>query len=348
MLPVGFASSVANGDEPPSPPSPAAGVSPSVVALELVAQSSGEARARLVLPFTDEARSDWHYTPRQRSGVPYKDMNTAQRQATNALLRTALSAPGLDKVHAIMALEIALRELETSGSSRRDPENYAIAIYGTPARQGAPWGFRLEGHHLSLHFTVQNDAFISSLPQFMGSNPALVPNDSKAGPKKGTRVLAEEEDLARALMSALDPKARAVAHFDTRTYGDIVTRNARSVDPLAPVGVKLADLPPAEQASLLRLISAFASHLRPELSRERIERVRAGGLDTIRFGWAGPLERGKPFYYRIQGARFLIELDNSGANHIHSVWRDFDKDWGRDVLGEHYAGSGKAHGHSAD
>jgi hypothetical protein len=114
------------------------------------------------------------------------------------------------------------------------------------------------------------------------------------------------------------------------------------------VGVKLSDLPPAEQASLLRLINAFASHLRPELSRERIERVRAGGLDSIRFGWAGPLERGKPFYYRIQGARFLIELDNSGGNHIHSVWRDFAGDWGRDVLGEHYAGSGKAHGHSAD
>jgi hypothetical protein len=167
-------------------------------------------------------------------------------------------------------------------------------------------------------------------------------------PKKDTRVLAEEEDQARALLAALNPTARAAAVFDTRTYGDIVTRNARSIDPLAPVGVRFADLASGEQARLLRLISAFASHLRPELSERRLQRVRAGGLDSIRFGWAGPTERGKPFYYRIQGPRFLIELDNSGGNHIHTVWRDFDGDWGRDVLGEHYAGSGKAHGHSAD
>jgi hypothetical protein len=344
-LPFVFASA-ASGAEPAGsagPPVP----SPAAAALELITLTPADARARLLQPNTFEARSDWNYTPRERSGIPYKEMNPAQRQAANALLRTALSAPGLDKVHAIMALEIALREMETF-SSRRDPENYAVAIFGTPAAQGAAWGFRLEGHHISLHFTLQNEAFISTLPQFLGANPALVPQDSKGGPKKNTRVLGELEDLARALLSALDPKARAVAVFDTRTYGDIVTRNARSLDPLAPVGIRFGELPSAEQASLLRLISAFASHLRPELSRERLERVRAGGLDTIRFGWAGPLERGKPFYYRIQGSKFLIELDNSGGNHIHSVWRDFAGDWGRDVLGEHYTGSGKAHGHSAD
>src|SRR5688572_11585318 len=118
---------VASGAAPP--PSPAA------AALELLSLTPAEARARLLQPFTNEARSDWHYTPRQRSGIPYKEMNSAQHQAANGLLRTALSAPGLDKVHAIMALEIALREIEASGS-RRDPENYAIAIFGTPARQG--------------------------------------------------------------------------------------------------------------------------------------------------------------------------------------------------------------------
>lgn len=345
MLPFALTSSVSLAG-PPSPPAPPE-LSPAAAALELIRLTPREARARLLQPFTEEARSDWHYTPRTRSGVPYKEMSAEQRRASSALLRTALSAPGLDKVHAIMALEIALRQLETFGS-RRDPENYALAIFGTPAAQGAAWGFRLEGHHLSLHFTVRDDGFVSTLPQFLGANPALVPDDTKGGPKKGTRVLAELEDLARDLMAALDPKARAAAHFDTRTYGDIVTRNARSLDPLAPVGVRSSDLPPAEQATLLRLVSAFASHLRPELAERRLERVRAGGLDSIRFGWAGPLERGKPFYYRIQGSRFLIELDNSGGNHIHSVWRDFEGDWGRDVLGEHYTGSGKAHGHSAD
>jgi hypothetical protein len=344
-LPFAFGNA-ASGAEPGVPPG-GPPRSPAAAALELVNATPTDARARLLQPFTDEARSDWHYTPRARSGIPYKEMTPAQRQAANALLRTALSAPGLDKVHAIMALEIALREMEAP-SSRRDPENYALAIFGTPAAQGAAWGFRLEGHHISLHFTLQNDGFVSTLPQFLGANPATVPRDIEGGPKKDTRVLAEQEDLARGLMTALEPKARAVALFDTRTYGDIVTRNARSLDPLAPVGVRFADLPAAEQASLLRLISAFASHLRPDLSQRRLESVRAGGLDSVRFGWAGSLERGKPFYYRIQGAKFLIELDNSGGNHIHSVWRDFEGDWGRDVLGEHYKGSGKAHGHSAD
>jgi hypothetical protein len=333
-LAAGFAAA-----EPPPP-------SPSAAALELVRLMSGEARAKLMQPFTDEARSDWHYTPRQRTGIAYREMNDAQRKATTALLRTALTASGADKVHAIMQLEIALRELETFGSSR-DPENYAVAIFGTPSAAAGAWGFRLEGHHLSLHFTLDGNRFVSTLPQFMGANPALVPHDiAKGGPPKGTRVLAEEEDLARSLVTQLKGPAQTAAIFDQRTYGDIATRNAAKLDPLDPVGVKFGALAAGEQAQLLRLIQAFAQHLRPELSDARLARVRAGGLDSIRFGWAGSLERGKPFYYRIQGATFLIELDNSGGNHIHSVWRDFDGDWGRDVLGEHYSGAGKAHGHT--
>jgi hypothetical protein len=338
-LPISLAAAVAGAESPPPP-------SPSAAALELVRLTSGDARAKLLQPFTDEARSDWHYTPRRRTGVAYRDMNDAQRKATTALLRTALTVSGIDKVHAIMQLEIALRELETFGSSR-DPENYAVAIFGTPSAAGGAWGFRLEGHHLSLHFTLVGDRFVSTLPQFMGANPALVPRDiAKGGPPQGTRVLAEEEDLARALLASLQGPARAAAIFDQRTYGDIVTRNAEKLDPLAPVGVKFSALGGSEQAQLLRLIQAFAQHLRPELSDARLARVRQGGLDSIRFGWAGSIERGKPFYYRIQGATFLIELDNSGGNHIHSVWRDFDGDWGRDVLGEHYSRASTAHGHA--
>lgn len=332
-----------------APPAPPASPSASTAALELMRLVSGEARAALLQPFTDEARSDWHYTPRRRTGIAYRDMNDGQRQAATALLRTALTAAGIDKVHAIMQLEIALRELETFNTSRRDPENYALAIFGAPAAAGSAWGFRLEGHHLSLHFTLEGDRFVSTLPQFMGSNPAQVPHDiAKGGPKQGTRVLAEEEDLARALLASLRGPARAAALFDSRTYGDIVTRNAAKLDPLAPVGVQFSALGAGEQAQLLRLLQAFAQHLRPELADARLARVRASGLDSIRFGWAGSTERGKPFYFRVQGATFLIELDNSGGNHIHSVWRDFEGDWGRDVLRDHYSGASRAHGHAGE
>ncbi|HEU4578964.1 MAG TPA: DUF3500 domain-containing protein [Polyangiaceae bacterium] len=320
--------------------------SASRAALLLQQSTAAGARKQLDQPFSDAARSDWHYVPRSRAGIAWRDMNAQQREATTQLLRSALSDAGVDKVHAVMALEIALRELETFGS-HRDPGNYALALFGTPGSGEQPWGWRIEGHHLSLHFTLQGDRYLSTLPQFMGANPALVPRDiAKGGPKQGTRVLAQEEDLARQLMAALPERERALALFDQRPYGDIVTRNAQKLDPLTPVGVAWPQLPAAEQALLLRLVRAFAEHLRPELVEQRLERVRAGGLDSLRFGWAGSLTRGEAFYFRIQGATFLIELDNSGGNHIHSVWRDFEGDWGRDVLAEHYRGSaGTGHVH---
>jgi hypothetical protein len=329
--------------------------SASRAALELQQATPATDRKQLDQPFSDAARSDWHYVPRSRVGVAWRDMNAKQRQATTQLLRSALSDAGVDKVHAVMALEIALRELEGSGS-RRDPGNYALALFGVPApaspavgAREQPWGWRIEGHHLSLHFTLEGDRYLSTLPQFMGANPALVPRDiEKGGPKQGTRVLAQEEDLARQLMAALPERERAVALFEQRPYGDIVTRNAQKLNPLTPVGVAWPQLPAAEQALLLRLVRSFAEHLRPELVDQRLQRVRAGGLDSLHFGWAGSLTRGEPFYFRIQGATFLIELDNSGGNHIHSVWRDFEGDWGRDVLAEHYRGAaGTGHVHRA-
>jgi hypothetical protein len=319
--------------------------SATLAARQLIEATPQAARPRLEQPFTDEARSNWHYVPRSRVGIPWGEMSVAQQQASTALLRTALTSAGLDKVRAVMALEIALRELEASGS-RRDPGNYAIAIYGSPSGPTSHWGFRLEGHHLSLHFTLQGDRYVATLPQFMGANPALVPRDiQKGGPRQGTRVLGAEEDLARGLLGSLSAAQRATAVFDTHTYGDIVTRNAAELSPLSPVGVRFGELAAAQQAALLQLISAFAQHLQPELLEARLARVRAAGLPAIRFGWAGATEPGKPYYFRIQGPSFLIELDNSGGNHIHSVWRDFTGDWGRDILGEHYA-SAPGHGHS--
>lgn len=307
-------------------------------ALALIQATTKDEQKKLLQPFTDAARSDWSYVPRRRAGISWKEMSRAQRDATTALLRTALSDAGLDKVRAVMALEIALRELETFGFSR-DPENYAVAIFGTPGPAPARWGWRIEGHHLSLHFTLEGDRHIATLPQFFGANPARVPRDIDGGPKKDARVLASEEDLARQLMAALSEPQRKLALFASEPYGDIVSRSAARLSPLTPVGIRLGELPAAVQAMLLKLITAFAEHLRPELAEARLTRVRAGGLDDIRFGWAGPSKPGEPYYYRIQGKTFLIELDNSGGNHIHSVWRDFEGDWGRDILREHYAGS---------
>ncbi len=290
--------------------------------------------------FSVEARSNWHYTPRSRDGLAWRAMSPAQREATTALLRSALSEPGLAKVRALMSLEIALRELETFGQSR-DPDNYAIALYGQPAADAAAaWGWRIEGHHLSLHFSLNGDRVVASLPQFFGANPAQVPRDIAGGPRKGFRQLGDEEEGAFEWLASLSPAQRRIAVFDARPFGDIVSRNAARVSPLATVGLPFADMNAAQQAGVLNLITTFAEHLRPEWAEARTARVRAGGLESIRFGWAGSGIRGEPYYFRIQGATFLIEFDNSGGNHIHSVWRDFQGDWGRDVLADHYRRAG--------
>lgn len=313
-------------------------------AVELIDRTPEDQRARLLQPFSDVARSDWHYTPRSRAGVPFKDMSAAQRDAGQKLLAAALSDEGLTKVRAVIALEIALRELETFPFSR-DPENYAFAVFGTPDAS-APWGWRIEGHHLSLHFTLAGGKVVATLPQFVGANPAQVPKDIAGGPRRGARAMAEEEDRAFELLRSLSPAQRKAAVFSEQSYGEIVTRNAAKVDPLEPAGIAFRDLDRAQQALLLRVVEAFAGLVEPALAEQRLARVRAGGLDSIRFGWAGATEPRQPYYYRIQGPGFLIELDNRGGNHIHSVWRDFDGDWGRDVLREHYRRSaGTAHRH---
>jgi hypothetical protein len=307
----------------------------SAAARALLEATPAAQRPELLRPFTLEARGDWHYTPRSRPGIAFKAMEDAQRQAAQQLLAAALSQPGLVKVQAIIALEIALRELETFGLSR-DPENYALALFGMPDA-ASPWGWRIEGHHLSLHFTLADGQVVATLPQFLGANPAQVPRDiGSKGPRKDQRALGEEEDRAFALLAALSPAQRRQAIFSERPFGDIVTRNAAQLDPLAPVGVAFNAMDAAQQALLLRIVESLASVAEASLAQQRLERVRAGGLDSIRFGWAGATERGQPHYWRIQGVRFLIEWDNSGGNHIHNVWRDFEGDWGRDVLGEHY------------
>lgn len=317
---------------------------PVAAARRLIDSTPVAQRAELLQPFTDAARSDWHYTPRRRDGLAWKAMSAAQRDATTALMRTALNERGLDKVRALMALEIALRELEAFGFTR-DPENYAVAIYGEPGAGG--WGWRIEGHHLSLHFSLDGERYVSTLPQFFGANPAEVPREVGGGaPRAGFRLLGNEEDLARQWLASLDTAQRGRAVFDARTYGDIVSRNAPRAKPLDAVGLPFGEMDAAQQAQVLKLIGAFADHLQPELAQARLARVRAAPLETVRVGWAGSTQPRQPHYFRIQGANFLIEFDNSGGNHIHSVWRDFDGDFGRDVLREHYGrAEGSAHRH---
>lgn len=300
------------------------------------------ARAKVKRDFTDPDRLDWHFTPRSRNGVAFKELDAKGREAIHVLLRQALSATGYRKAVNIIELEIVLREIETFGLMR-DPERYHLTIYGKPDRKAA-WGWRFEGHHLSLNFTLAGDRMAADTPSFFGANPAEV----RKGAKKGLRVLAAEEDEARALLAMLSEEQRREAVFESRTYGDIVTGNAGKVDPLNPVGIPASKLDGKQRAQLLKLVETYAAAFEPGLAQARLARVREGGVEAIRFGWAGSTDRGQRHYYRVQGPLFLIEYDASqnDGNHIHTVWRDFNGDFGRDLLKLHYeATKGSPHKH---
>lgn len=293
---------------------------------------STEQRAKAVFAINDAERENWHFVPRAREGLPFKEMTTTQQALTLALLRTGLSHAGYRRAEETISLELVLKELE-GGAARRDPTLYYITLFGSPSGNKS-WGWRFEGHHLSFNFTVVDGHHVAFAPSFIGSNPAEVPS----GPRKGERVLAEEDDLGRAFMKSLTAAQRKSAIFSEKAPVDIFTSNQKKVSPLSPAGLSFSDLNPSQRDALIALIKLYVGRWRPELASETFEEITRAGLDNLTFAWAGGLERGDGNYYRIQGPTFLIEFDNvqNGANHIHTTFRDFEGDFGRDLLQEHY------------
>ncbi|HSB12262.1 MAG TPA: DUF3500 domain-containing protein [Blastocatellia bacterium] len=294
---------------------------------------SPDQRARATFGFEDEQRFDWHFIPRPRKGIPFKDLDPVQRLLGNALLSSGLGQRGLIRVATIMSLDAILRELEQGSGPVRDPELYFLSLFGD-SRSSKPWGWRLEGHHVALNFTLVEGKTISSTPAFLGANPAEV----LQGARKGLRALAPEEDLARQLIKSLDDKQRAQAVVSEKAPSDILSTNLRKAEPLKPAGLAASKLGQKQQEILMTLLGEYASRHAPDIAAERSDRVRSAGLGSIFLAWAGGFEKGQPHYYRIQGPSFLVEYDNiqNNANHIHTVWRDFTSDFGADLLALHY------------
>lgn len=284
-----------------------------------------------MFPMDASERENWHYVPRSRKGVPLGDMTDAQRKLARQLLAAGLSQRGQLQVEAIIALENVLAGIE--GSSRRDPQIYYFTVFGSPAADAA-WGWRVEGHHLSINFTIAANR-ISATPLFFGADPAEVRIEHV---QKGRRALAAEEDLGRALVKSLDATQRKVAIISARAPSDIFTRADRAVKPLDPAGLAFAEMTPAQQAALRQLVEVYAGRLPGPLADTELKKIATLGWGRVHFAWAGGLEPGGGHYYRIQGPAFVIEYDNTqdGANHIHTVWRNFEGDFGRDLLREHY------------
>jgi len=294
---------------------------------------------QLTYDFEHEERYNWHFIPRDRNGLPIKAMNEDQRAAAMQLLELSLSETGVEKATNVMELEGVLRGIEgrPDNDTYRDPENYYFTIFGNP-QPGEAWGWRLEGHHLSLNFSSLSNEIVSATPTFFGSNPAKVPS----GPKEGWRVLEPEEDLGRALVKSLNQDQLSSALVAEEAYPDIIT----GTEPQAQVGdlegLAYGQMSSEQQDQLMQLLEVYYEVHRAEVAEESLESIQEAGLENIHFAWAGGLEVGDPHYYRLQGPTFVIEYDNTqnNANHIHTVIRDLQNDWGENILKAHYE---KAH-----
>ena len=260
-----------------------------------------------------------------------------------AVVRAALSARSAREVAAIIELETVLGELERqagrSNWRRRDPVLFWFAVFGDPGRvDGAPWMWRVGGHHVAIHMTVADGQVIGSSPSFLGANPAVIP----AGPRTGERTLTGEELLARELVTSLGDEARTVAIVDPVAPPEILTSNAVRADASrVPRGLAYADMSPDARARLERLVRHYLSRAADDVAADDWQRVVGEGFADTTFAWAGPTEPGRGHYYAVRGPRLLIEYDNTqnGANHVHSVWRDLANDWGGDTLAAHYRSS---------
>jgi len=314
-------------------------------ATALLKSLTPEQRQQATFSFDGDERTHWHFVPTEvfaRHGLTLKQMNPSQQALARELLKAGLSQRGYMTATQVMELESVLATLEAAQAAAaqppqgnrfvRDPERYFFSIFGTPSTRNT-WGWRVEGHHLSLHFTVVNGTLVAGAPTFLGSNPAEV----RDGPKRGTRVLGLEEDAARSLLESLDASQRATAIINTTAPNDIVTVASVKIDPLSPVGIPAAALTVSQRALLKQLLDVYAGYMADDIAADRLARIEKAGWDKVAFAWAGRLERGQKHYYRVQGPTFLIEYDNTqnDANHIHSVWRDFNGDFGEDLLREH-------------
>jgi len=290
-----------------------------------------EQKTKGVYEFKDEQRFDWHFIPKPRKGLPFKEMTTPQRLLGHALLNSGLSQRGYMKAATIMSLEQILYEIENK-APHRDADLYYVTIFGQPGKD--PWGWRVEGHHLSLNFVVAGDEVLSVTPSFFGSNPGQI----LSGPRKGLRVLGGEEDLGRELAKSLSAEQRQLALVTNVAPRDIITGADRKARALEPLGIAVARFSTSQQELLLTLLKEYVFRYRPEIAESDLKTIQAAGYEKIHFAWAGGLNPGEGHYYRIQGPTFLMEYDNTQdkANHIHTVWRDLRNDFGEDLLRKHY------------
>jgi hypothetical protein len=301
---------------------------------------TAEQKAQASFPFDSPERLKWAFVPLQdaqkkptRKGLRFEEMTAPQREAALALLQAGTSEKGYHQATTIMSLESILRELEKGGRIVRDPGWYFVTVFGTPGNSGR-WGWRIEGHHLSLNYVIADGKVEAATPAFFGANPATV----MAGPRQGLRAIPDVDDLARELYRSLDATQRQAAEqpaakLPRKQFPEIDAHEAAKVGP--PEGVAAANLTDKQRAVLDKLLTAYTDRLPGDVAAVELDRIRQAGTEKVHFAFAGGTDQGQPHAYRLQGPTFVAEFLNvqddsakNTANHIHSAWRHLPKDFG--------------------
>jgi hypothetical protein len=298
---------------------------------------SAKQKAKAQFQFDEEERWNWHFIPKDRKGIALKELNDAQRKAVMDLLHTALSDTGFQKTNAIIQLEDILRIAEgrPENDEYRDHGKYYISVFGKPSVDSI-WGWRFEGHHISLNFSSKDNRLVSATPNFLGANPAVV----LSGPEKGKQVLKDETELGFELLHSLDANQKEKAVINTQAPADIITGASRKAMINDPQGILYSELNSLQKKIFMQLLSIYIHRYTRLFAMDMMNEITSAGINNLRFAWAGAQQTGpgNPHYYRLQGPTIIIEYDNTqnNANHVHTVVRDLKNDFGGDELLEHY------------
>jgi hypothetical protein len=307
------------------------------------------ARKTVSFPLEADQRTSWSNLPVAlvpRVGINIGALGEQSRRRLHDLLRASTSSQGYQKIAAIMRHDDLLRTEELEYLQHNPPKpragrnaiesmgsaNYWIAIFGEPVR-GKPWAWLLTGHHLGATFTCAGGR-VTAAPLFLGAQPL----EDLTGPYAGFAVLSHEGLRGLDLVSSLHPEQAKVAVLSTEPFfSDVLTGVGRRNSLSRFEGLPAGDLDAPQKRLLLALVEEYVRNADFDAAERHLDAIQRAGLDQLHFSWRGPTNDVRsPFYYRIHGPRLIIEFAVQEPNHVHTIMRDPQNDYGMDWLGLHY------------
>ena len=286
-----------------------------------------------VMNYDSKERHNWHFFPlKTRKGFMVKNMSKQQQTLTLDLLGKLLSKVGLERTLAVMDLETVLYNLENK-AAKRDSKKYYLTLFGTPG-QGF-WGVSYEGHHLSLNFVINGEELVSATPLMYGVNPAKVVNTGGTKFKLGSRLLAEQEDLAFELFHSLNAEQMKVALVSKGAPPAMKGYNANP-GPRQKIGLSTQKLDAKQKALLVKIFHTFTESAEKSFAEESNYEFKTE-FDDMYFAWYGTGKLETAHSFRIEGPETYIIFHNfqedslGNVNHIHSLWRNRTKDFGYNI-----------------